>query len=394
MKRLIVMDGFRGFFLIFMAVTHFNGVIHSVLGTINHHALGWVEDAQGFVFVSGFFVGLVYGRSYLRDPTPANAFRPVYARARTIYLHQAGLVLFLVAAALVLGSAVPGELRVYEETPVTFTLTSLLLLSSSSNMGILPMYIYFMLVTPLALITLRRGLVAPYVLVIVLLWLVAQSGMAGILMYRLQVTLVEAGIPARFGLYFSLIGWQVLFFGGLYCGFRMAQGRLDLGFLRSPQFRPAFFIALAGVGTLAVLDLLIANGLLDGDLLRRFHERNSRNSLSPIYVVNFGLDLFVVVWLLVVGVEDRLGWVRGLSRGIRWFFTRPFLVFLGQHSLHVFSFHILVCYLLATVMQWVDPSAPMRAMILVISVASVYLGAIGHVWLQGRPLRGAVIGVS
>lgn len=66
MSRLTVIDGFRGFFLLFMGVFHFNTVLDTVLGKVNHHNVGWVEDAQGFVFISGLVVGLVYGRKHLR----------------------------------------------------------------------------------------------------------------------------------------------------------------------------------------------------------------------------------------------------------------------------------------------------------------------------------------
>jgi hypothetical protein len=69
---------------------------------------------------------------------------------------------------------------------------------------------------------------------------------------------------------------------------------------------------------------------------------------------------------------------------VRWLFTRPFLTVLGQHSLHVFTFHILVYYVLATLMPLVELSSVGRAAVLVASVSSLYLAAFGHQWLQNR----------
>jgi hypothetical protein len=46
--RLTLLDGFRGYFLLFMTLTHASFVLHAELGYLSHHYLGWVEDAQGF----------------------------------------------------------------------------------------------------------------------------------------------------------------------------------------------------------------------------------------------------------------------------------------------------------------------------------------------------------
>lgn len=390
MKRLLIIDGFRGFFLIFMAVAHYDGLTQSILGKLNHHSLGWVEDAQGFVFISGLAAGLVYGGKFLRNPTLAAAFRLILARVRTIYSHQVALVVILLSAALLLGSMAPPDMEFYQDFPVSFTLSSLLLVSSSSNMGILPMYIFFLLATPFAFMALYRGQVVPYATVIVLLWLAAQTSLPGIVMYQMQLVLNDAGVPARFGLYFSLFAWQALFFSGLYVGFRMAQGKLDLGFLHQPQFRTTFFIALGAMASLAAYDLVVQRQLLGEEPIWRFVRRTDRSILSFVYVINFALDLFVIVWLVQVGGTDPAAWVRRLSEGVRWLFTRPFLTVLGQHSLHVFTFHILVYYVLATLMPLVELSSVGRAAVLVASVSSLYLAAFGHQWLQNREAERAV----
>jgi hypothetical protein len=134
MGRLTIIDGFRGFFLLFMGVHHFNTILGTTLGMLNHHRLGWVEDAQGFVFISGLVVGVVYGRKFMRRPDAIYA--PILARVKTIYMHQAALILILLAAALYLGPEAARQFRPYVEDPTTFSAASLMLLTASSNMGI------------------------------------------------------------------------------------------------------------------------------------------------------------------------------------------------------------------------------------------------------------------
>jgi len=388
-----VLDGFRGFFLLFMAVAHFDGLTQSWLGKIHHQHFGWVEDAQGFVFISGLVVGLVYGRRFLRRPEIGAIFAPILARVRTIYGHQAGLILILLAAALALGALAPRDLAPYQEAPATFTLTSLLMISSSSNMGILPMYVFFLLATPFALAALHRGLVAPFFAAMAFAWLAAQTNLAGMAMHEAQKALAAQGVPARFGLFFNLLGWQVLFFGGLFIGYRMAEGRFDLGFLRGRQWRVLFFMALGAIAVLGLYDIAVQHRLISQDYTARILGRSQRSTLGLFYPAAFAIDLFAVAWLMTAGRRDPLAWVRAASAWMGWVFTRRWLVVLGQHSLHVFSFHILVYYALATISPWVLSLAePGRAAVLALALGSLYIAAFGHAWMQDRAARPAMAG--
>lgn len=62
MKRQALLDGLRGYFLVVMLVDHlwFDGGNPAAL--VNHNQLAFVEDAQGFILLSGLIVGLCYGR--------------------------------------------------------------------------------------------------------------------------------------------------------------------------------------------------------------------------------------------------------------------------------------------------------------------------------------------
>ena len=109
--RLAILDGFRGYFLLFMAVVHINGIVQVPLGRWNHHQLGWVEDAQGFVFISGFVVGLVYGGRFLKRGAEAMR-RGILDRMWTIWTYHAGLVLAILAEGESYGYAILKRVRV------------------------------------------------------------------------------------------------------------------------------------------------------------------------------------------------------------------------------------------------------------------------------------------
>jgi hypothetical protein len=381
--RYPIIDGFRGFFLIFMMVIHLNIELDTLLGRLNHHYLGWVEDAQGFVFISGFVVGLVYGGLLLRRS--ANVMRDaIWARIRTIWGHQAALVLLFLLGAFVLSALgiAASVLRPYQSDPVAFTTASLLLVSGSKHMGILPMYIWFMAITPLVLRLFVSGHSASVLVSSVLCWMFAQTGLLDQVTQQVQKALAAGGYPIKIGIFFNIFGWQVLFFGGLWLGFRTAQGRLDLSFLKDRSWTAAAVVAMVGVVAFALLDRLIYWQLISDEFSRRFLLTASRQDFSPVHLINFGLDLFLMTWLLVAGRESGV-WVFSWMSGIvRWIFTRPALVFLGQHSLHVFSFHLAVVYAIAVIFDGSPPGEVTGTIVLLLATLSLWLPAYLHARTQ------------
>ena len=272
----------------------------------------------------------------------------------------------------------------FAEAPVAFTIASLGLTTASGNMGILPMYIVFLFFVPFAFRMLQRGWDIPFALVLALGWMLGQSGLAEFLADGVQGAL---GLPFRFALGFNLFSWQVLFFGGLWFGFRMACNRLDLSFLAQDQYRVAFLISAGAIVALAALDRIVGWNLIGAAFSQGFTEHTDRGQLAWIYPIAFLIDLFAIVWLMRVGITDRSRWIRALGKGLTWLFTRRALVFLGQHSLHVFSFHILIYYLLAQVIPGHDLSEGARTLILLVSVAALYLAAAFHAAHQAWDLR-------
>ncbi|WP_276946509.1 OpgC family protein [Haematobacter massiliensis] len=378
--RITIIDGFRGFFLLFMMIVHANMPLRVLSGKLNHHYFGWVEDAQGFVFISGLVVALVYGRIGMRKGEAAMSLG-IRKRVRTIYSHQVGLVLILFATALTtqyfLGQTSP-FLRPYVESPLTFLAGSLLLVTGSANMGILPMYILFMLATPMVLRLFHRGYLLTPIAFSLILWLAAQSGIGEHMVNRAEEMLAAHGMGIRLGLFFNPLGWQLLFFSGALFGYLLSVDKLDLSILDGRDALGAFLICLLAFVGLGIYDRLAFGSWLPPETLSAIMGPIDRGNLSILYVLAFAVDLFLFVWLIRAAPTCGIPLFEAAGRFVTWIFTRPALVFLGQHSLHVFSAHILIFYALDLLLVFYRPGVVMANLIVLLSPLPLYAVAWAH----------------
>ena len=346
--RYTTLDGFRGFFLVFMAIVHANALLGATLGKLNHHYFGWVEDAQGFVFISGLVVGLVYGKKYLRKGA-TDCRNAIFRRISTIYTHQVALLVILVAmgTGAFLGGIDAGFFAWFTDGTLDDMVAAMLLVDGPTHMGILPMYIWFMLLTPVVIHQLMQGRAVLIGALSLAIWGLAQTGVAELAAARAELFLTGlTGTPIHIGIYFNLMGWQLLFVTGLIGGTGLARGTLDLGVLAQSQFRGLFFLALGAIVALGLLDRMVFDDWFGPAFSREILDTTDRGLLSPLYVVAFVVDLFVIVWLMTQGRHDPLPPVRWASDLLhRVFGSRP-LVYLGQHSLTVFAAHIVLVYAL------------------------------------------------
>lgn len=216
-----------------MLIIHANDILKTTFGKLNHHYFGWVEDAQGFVFMSGLVVGLVYGGRYVCYGYEAMN-RAIWARILTIYSHQAFLILLFLTITLIylqLGATPPVILHKYEQEPVLFSIFSGFLVTGSAHMGILPMYIFFMMMTPSAFRLLNAQQYIIYFVILGAVWAFAQTRIPDQLITVLEQSLATSGHRIDLGIFFNALGWQALFFGGLFVGFLMSSKRLKTDFL-------------------------------------------------------------------------------------------------------------------------------------------------------------------
>ena len=97
------------------------------------------------------------------------------------------------------------------------------------------------------------------------------------------------------------------------------------------MFVAAVAIALLDVANNTSLESYISQTNLGTD---------ERNLLGPIYVISFAVEAFLLVWLVVAGINSKFGIVRMAGQCLGWLLRLPFLVTIGQHSLWVYTYHV------------------------------------------------------
>jgi len=244
-RRLWELDALRGLMLMLMTVTHLPTRFSNPLG----QPFGFVSAAEGFVMLSGLMAGMVYTARERRDGEEVmrEAF---FQRALKLYLCQAALLVFLFTVIALVGvlndqAALKGLISFYLDRPFTAVVASLLLVHSPPLLDILPMYIVFMLASP---VLLMHGLHHGWGLVMggsVAVWLAAQFGLAdGV--YEAVVAATGLPVPKTAISSFDLFAWQFLWVVGLWFGSQRAATKTP-----QPVVFPPWLVRVAlmvGVG--------------------------------------------------------------------------------------------------------------------------------------------------
>lgn len=306
MKRDLRLDSIRGLLLAEIALVHTG----SAIGLFVAEFFGRVSMAAAFIFLSGLVAGTVYSR------TAEKGTQAIWTRSikRALYVHSYHVCTFLFLLLVI--AIIPdtnGYFRlVPQETAINWweTLINVLALTSQPQyLDILPLYTVFILFMPLALLAFQRGY-APVVFAISLaLWGLAQFGWGGDRSFG--------------GSYFNPLAWQVLFFTGLYFG----DIQLRRGIERVKENRKLVTVCLiiCAFGFTLRWNLFDWPAMFDqGTVI------SSKSNYGIAYLVNFFAFAYLVFCLS--------------KRVPRLFIWRPF-AFLGQHSVQVFSFHIIAIYL-------------------------------------------------
>lgn len=199
------LDWLRGYCLFMMIVDHVGTVGGDVAGTSWLYALTggtryYATAAEAFYLISGVTLGLISSRESARDSS-----RRIYSRAFHLYRTSLLLSLTFGAVAFFTNLVYFGRWSFVPSSILDFVFRALSLRAETGGAGILVLYVLFMLVTPGALWLFRRNLAWVVLLVSVGLYIASQ------LVPRLQ------NLP--FAVYFDVLPWQILFFGGLTLGF-------------------------------------------------------------------------------------------------------------------------------------------------------------------------------
>lgn len=345
MARLDTLDGLRGYFLLFMLLHHLPLPLANALGNMGHAGLGYVQDAQGFVFLSGLVVGVVGTRRLAAGRGGAFAAWSRQRAATLVWRSWLLLVLFYGTALAVPSSQVwwGGWLEGVWDHPGGIIPAALLMLHQPALLDILPQYVLYLLATPFLLALMARGRGTRVLAGSLGLWGLVQLGWHAPLAMAAQGMLDHALPGAWLRGHFNPLAWQLLFVTGLWAGHALARGRLDLG-RWVPARGGALPAALAVLVAFALYRAGWAAAALPEVPAARFIAFADRTELGPLILLNFAALAYALSWLLLWGPEAASAPVRLLARGVGGLLRSPALARLGRHSLDAYVLHILLVY--------------------------------------------------
>ncbi|MFO1037775.1 MAG: OpgC domain-containing protein [Geminicoccaceae bacterium] len=390
MNRITLLDGLRGFFVVFMLMNHLTFSGGYFLGWLNYAHLSFVQSAQGFILVSGLLVGLVYMKVYDRSG-PDQARRRLWRRAAQLYGWHIGVLLAIV----LLSRLVPGSWnawgpwldRLYGNGvgPAVATAT---LLYQPMYMDILPQYIVYLLVSPAVLWLIATGRTWLVAALSISAWLLVQLGVHLPLVESADAAYAAGYSEIALHAHFNPLGWQVLFMAGVVAGALMARGEFDPERLVSPDRTDLLRISLFVLGFFLCWRMAFHLDLVQGAVFDRFVVMERRGEFGPVYLLSSLAAGYALLWLFVAGPRSAHERTRRIAEGCRAFLGHPFLMLLGRNALPVYAFHVFVVYVLKLVDTKYGPFGdPWSSLLGLGAIAILALPALLIEWLNRRPDR-------
>lgn len=320
MGRRLEIDAVRGLMLVWMVLTH----LPTFLPTYTNQPFGFVSASEGFIFLSALFTGRIYFRLAEHDGYPAMR-RKILLRTVRLYGYHALLLAFafLVAVPIAARGNRPQLHNLldyyFAVGPKQAILDAFLLIYRPPLLDILPMYILFLLLTPVVLTISRRFGWNSILAGSATIWFLAHLGIRQAELafvnhiLRVPIPLNEMGS-------FDVWAWQFLWILGVWFGVRWAQGNLPVQKWAGRVLVPAILI-------FAVL-LPFRYAVGRGIELGAFEPLFDKWHFGVVRLINFA-----AVAVLLIRFQSIL---KPLA-------IRP-LVLLGQASLQVFCVHLLFTF--------------------------------------------------
>ncbi|MDQ2711150.1 MAG: OpgC domain-containing protein, partial [Acidobacteriota bacterium] len=324
--RFVELDILRGFLLLWMTFTH----LPTKASIISNQTFGFVSGAEGFIFLSAFMIGQLEHRKEQKGGIVAT-LRDIGKRTARVYAYHAALLTIAFTAFAFVAIryhrlALQNLLSFYLAKPKDAVIAAMLLEYRPSLLDILPMYVIFLALTPIARRIAHRWGWDPVVYSSFFVWAVAQFGLRSWL-YR-HVDLFGLSVPENSTGAFDMYAWQLLWMVGLALG-SLYVGRLSADPRKSSHTDEGFPLWLTMSIVTAAVFLLLRYSPVDhwinpdsyGWLIDKWH-------LGPARVINFAAIAIVLV---------RFG---------QHVATLPIfqpLALLGRASIEVFSVHVLCC---------------------------------------------------
>lgn len=321
MKRDISLDVLRGIMLVVMAADHFGEPIFNHM----YEIAGYVSAAEGFVFLSGMLVAMVYGRYHATGSQVLE--QRIWHRAGVIYLYH--LVVLLAVFVFTVATKLSGAYwqsfaTEMQAEPVRGLLSGMSLVYQPPMLDVLPLYVILMLAAPfgLRLMMQYRSIgVAMFLTGSFGFWLAAQYGWG-----RDFLGLLPDAIMVRVGA-FDFMAWQLVFGLGMVLGYWRLSSKGE-----QPRVNLWLWALCAGV---VVYLYLLRHGQVQQAWLSQY-PHIARDNMAWLRLINFLALVYFVAGL--VSLHRLYGVFKLLTIPGRW------LAFLGRNSLQVFAYHLIVLY--------------------------------------------------
>ncbi len=197
------------------------------------HFLRFVSGAEGFVFLAGLVMGLVYRRKLESGPI-MTAYKAIWRRAATIWVVHCLLVFMAVAGNGTLYNVAtvpkPTSFARFELIQLTLSLR----LQPGQALNILPLYVFLLGFTPLVFELMRRRMTWP-----------ALAASIGTLIFMQYRPGTGAWVHESCGNAFPPLQWQGLFVPGLCIGYHYTL-------IRDHLIAPRRKVLMAGLAGLTV----------------------------------------------------------------------------------------------------------------------------------------------
>lgn len=384
-----MLDGLRGYFLVFMFINHLTFTGGYLLLYFNHAQLGFVEDAQGFVFLSGMLAGMVYTRKMSRDGFMAGA-KALWRRSAELYAYAMGCII----AVLILREVLPNAPHIWNDWlgeigkgGAGAHLAAAALLYQATFLDILPQYIIYMMAAPPIIWLVLKGRWAGVLAGSVFLWLAVQTGLHLPAITAINDGLKHLGNHLTLRVPFNVLAWQLLFMSAMVIGVLLSQKKIDLVRFFNPEQPQLAKIFAVGLLFFMFLRLGFTFELVPDNVAHRFQMLENRAAFSVIFLINFVMLGYVFSWVTIAGPSCSDSRIRRLAALLKTLFNLPFLRLLGRHSLQIYAWHVVLVYLVF----WLDRySGPFNELTKSgIAIGGVVLLSAPAIYRERRALRQA-----
>lgn len=318
-KRDLRLDFLRGIAICFMSVNHLES--HSFFNNVTHGHI-YATAAEGFVFLSGFVLGMVtLGRIHKVGWT--DSMKKLLERSWILY--RASFVIMAVLGLLTI--VAPGWTRpCFDTAPGSWW--QILLAAATFHLAppvidILQLYVLCLVASPGIFWLLRKGLWLPVLAISWSLWGLQQTHP-----YAFSFNPIDRDHP-----YFAFASWQLLYVHGLLAGYY--RSKVQQVWNRIPKVPLLIALAVVVVAAIAAAQYDMQLGIWPTQFDQRvaWLRWTDRSKIGPVRIVTL-CALFPLIFCVVDAFWQPLYKAFG-----------KVLVPLGQNSLYVYIVHVPVTVL-------------------------------------------------